>query len=83
MPLREEGSKEEGSGDPKHTSFLYLSELMLQNVLEQHDNVLEVIENKVSIVQKRKPNEVFVSPYNTDLLSLLKSNMNLQFVTDM
>ena len=65
-----------------------VSELTLQNVLDesgvtkdQYDNALEVIENKVSIVYKRKPNEVSISPYNTVLLSLLKSNMNLQFVT--
>ena len=36
---------------------------------------------KITIVYKRKPNEEFVSPYNTVLLSLMKSNMNIQFVT--
>ena len=36
---------------------------------------------KITIVYKRKPNEKNVSPYNTVLLSLMKSNMNIQFVT--
>ena len=64
--------------------ILYLT---LQNVLDefgvtkdQYDNAIELMENKVSIVYKRKLNENFRSPYNTILLSLLKSNMNLQFV---
>ena len=42
-----------------------VSELTLQNVLDesgvskdQYDNALEIMENKVSIVYKRKPNEV-------------------------
>ena len=30
---------------------------------------------------KRKPSEQNVSPYNTVILSLMKSNMNLQYVT--
>ena len=34
---------------------------------------------KIFIVYKRKPNETMVSPYNTELLNLMKSNMNLQF----
>ena len=63
-------------------------DLTLQDVLdesgvteEQYDDALEVMNNKLSIVYKRKPNEGLISPYNTVLLSLLKSNMNLQFVT--
>ena len=36
---------------------------------------------KVSILCKRKPFEVNIGPYNTVILRLLKSNMNLQFVT--
>ena len=60
----------------------------MQNVLDesgatkdQYDNALEVMKNKVSILYKRKPNEVFISPCNTVLLILLTSNMNLQFAT--
>ena len=44
-------------------------------------NALEYFQNKVSIVYKRKPSEVNISPYNTVILKLLKSNMNIQFVT--
>ena len=36
---------------------------------------------KVSILCKRKPFEVNIGPYNTVILKLLKSNINLQFVT--
>ena len=60
----------------------------MQNVLDesgitkgQYDDALEVMDNRVSIVYKRKLNEGYISPYNTVLLSLVKSNMNLQFVT--
>ena len=49
--------------------------------MSQYNDALEVMENKVSVVYQRKLNEGFISPYNTILLSLLKSNMNLQFVT--
>ena len=36
---------------------------------------------KLSIHHKQKPNEKDISPYNTVTLSLIKSNMNLQYVT--
>ena len=39
------------------------------------------MEKIVSILYKRKPSEVNIGPYNTVILELLKSNMNLQFVT--
>ena len=39
------------------------------------------MEKIVSISYKRKPSEVNIGPYNTVILKLLKSNMNLQFVT--
>ena len=48
---------------------------------EQYDNVLGCVEKKVSILYKRKPCEVNIGSYNTLTLKLLKSNVNLQFVT--
>ena len=39
------------------------------------------MEKKVSILYKRKPSEVNIGAYNMVILKLLKSNMNLQFVT--
>ena len=55
-----------------------ISELTLQNVLDesgitkgQYDDALEVMDNRVSIVYKRKLNEGYISPYNTVLLSLV------------
>ena len=46
---------------------------------EQYDNPLGCVEKKVSILYKWKPCEVNIEPYNTVILKLLKSNMNLQF----
>ena len=48
---------------------------------DEYTHALDVMAKKITIVYKRKPNEEFVSPYNTVLLSLMKSNMNIQFVT--
>ena len=39
------------------------------------------VQTQISIIYKRKPNEVSVGPYNTVILSLLKANMNIQYVT--
>ena len=65
-----------------------LSDVTLSQILEecgvtaeQYDNALGCLEKKVSILGKRKPCEVNIGPYNTIILKLLKSNMNLQFVT--
>lgn len=38
-------------------------------------------EKKISIVHKRKQYEVSLRNYNTVILKLLKSNMNIKFVT--
>ena len=48
---------------------------------EQYGNALGFVEKRVSIFYKRKPSEVNKGPYNGVILKLLKSNMNLQFVT--
>ena len=48
---------------------------------EQYGNALGCVEKKVSILYKRKPCEVNIGPCNTVILKLLKSDMNLQFVT--
>ena len=37
----------------------------------------------MSILYKRKPSEQNVSPYNPVILSLMQSNMNIQYVTGM
>ena len=62
-----------------------LSDVTLSQVLEecgvtedQYDNALGCVEKKSSILWKRKPCEVNIGPYST---VILKSNMNLQFVT--
>ena len=48
---------------------------------EQYGNELGCAEKTFSILYKQKPCEVNIGPYNTVILKLLKSNMNLQFVT--
>ena len=47
---------------------------------EQYDNTLGSVVKKVSILYKRKPCEANIGPYNTVILLLFKSSMNLQFV---
>ena len=48
---------------------------------KEYNNALETMQKKVYIIYKRRPIEKDISPYNTVILSLLKSNMNIQFVT--
>ena len=48
---------------------------------EEYHYALGCAEKKISIVYKRRPSEVNIGPYNTVILKLLKSNMNIQFVT--
>ena len=48
---------------------------------DRYYNALEYVQKKVSIIYKRRPGEVYIGPYNTMILMLLKSNMNIQFVT--
>ena len=50
---------------------------------EQYDEALQNMQKKLCIVYKRKPSEVNIGPYNTVVLSILKANMNIQFVTGM
>ena len=48
---------------------------------KQYDKVLRCLEKKISILDNRKTCEVNIGSYNTVILRLLNSNMNLQFVT--
>ena len=40
---------------------------------------LEVFRRKESIILKRKPTDIYISPYNTVILDCLQANMNLQY----
>ena len=42
---------------------------------------IHCVQKKTSILYKQKPAELNVGPYNSVFLKLVKSNMNLQFVT--
>ena len=48
---------------------------------DEYYNALEYVTNKVNVIYKRAPNEQNVSTYNPVILSLMKSNMNIQFIT--
>ena len=70
------------------THFDDLSDVTLEDVLEtcnvsesEYYDALNTMQKKLSIFYKRRPCENTISPYNTVILSLLKSNMNIQFVT--
>ena len=65
-----------------------LSDVTLEDILKscdlsetEYNNALEDMQKKDSIIYKRRLCEKDISPYNTVILSLLKSNMNIQFVT--
>ena len=50
---------------------------------DEYYDALDYVSSRVTVQYKRKPCERNVSPYNTIILSLMKSNMNLQYVTGM
>ena len=43
---------------------------------------LNTLRSKMTILYKRKVNETHISPYCPPLLALMRSNMNIQFITD-
>ena len=65
-----------------------LDQLTIKDILDscevtqdEYDNAMNTMQKSTTIHYKRQPNEIMISPYNTVLLSVLKANMNLQFVT--
>ena len=60
-----------------------LEEILNSCNVSEYDfyNALHKSDTKLSVHYKWKPNEKDISPYNTVILSLIKSNMNLQYVT--
>ena len=68
------------------SEIIMTDDATLTNVLDgcgvtEHEYIqaLETMRRKISIIFKRKPNETMI--LNLMLLNLMKSNMNLQFVT--
>ncbi|XP_066924610.1 uncharacterized protein [Clytia hemisphaerica] len=49
----------------------------------QYFSALDTVQKKLTVIYKRKPNETNIGPYNTVMISLLQSNMNIQYVTNM
>ena len=49
---------------------------------DEYIHASETMRRKISIIYERNSNEMIISTYNTVLLNLMKSNMNLQFVTE-
>ena len=60
-----------------------VSEILSECDVSEDDyyDALDYMTNKVTVVYKRKPREKNVSTYNPVVLSLMKSNMNIQFIT--
>ena len=60
-----------------------LSQILSECELSEKEyyDALDFVSKRVTILYKRKPNEQNVSPYNTVILSLMQSNMNIQYVT--
>ena len=48
---------------------------------DEFEEAVENMQKKLSIIYKRRPCEANIGPYNTVILSLLRANMNLQYVT--
>ena len=48
---------------------------------EEYYDALEYVHGLITVIYKRMPIDKNVSTYNTVILSLMKSNMNIQFVT--
>ena len=67
----------------QNVSSLTCTELIQEAGLdiEQYYSALAFFERKATILYRRTPNEINISPYNTIILSLLKANMNIQFCT--
>ena len=71
------------------TSMQYgLNDVILEDILyscgiseEEYENAMDTMQKNTTILYKRQANEINVVPYNTVLLTLLRSNMNIQFVT--
>ena len=71
------------------TSMQYgLNDVILEDILdfcriseEEYENAMDTMQRNTTILYKRQANEINVVPYNTVLLTLLRSNMNIQFVT--
>ena len=53
----------------------------LQVLSKEYYRALKFLKSKVSVVYKRKLNEVNIGPYNLVIVSLLKTTMNLQYAT--
>lgn len=71
------------------TSMQYgLNDVILEDILdscgiseEEYENAMDTMQKNTTILYKRQANEINVVPYNTVLLNLLRSNINIQFVT--
>ena len=56
--------------------------LKLANVSKvDYEEALKLFRGKANITYKRRPNEMFISPYNTVIMANLKANMNIQYIT--
>jgi len=45
---------------------------------DDYFSALDMVQKKLTVLYKRKPNETNIGPYNTVMISILQSNMNIQ-----
>ncbi|XP_066926766.1 uncharacterized protein [Clytia hemisphaerica] len=50
---------------------------------DEYFTALDMVQKKITVLYKRTPNETNIGPYNTVMISILQSNMNIQYVTNM
>ncbi|XP_066911966.1 uncharacterized protein [Clytia hemisphaerica] len=50
---------------------------------DEYFSALDIVQRKLTVIYKREPHETNIGPYNTVIISLLQSNMNIQYVTNM
>jgi hypothetical protein len=69
--------------DPSDLNNLTLEDVLLEVKVsfKDYEEALQLYCLKDKVTYKRKPNAIYISPYNTVILATLRSNMNIQFVT--
>ena len=76
--------------DQINSSSTDLQDVTLDDLLRSCDlsrseyfSALDKVQKKLTVIYKRAPNETNIGPYNTVMISILQSNMNIQYVTNM
>ena len=49
---------------------------------KQYKGALQIAKSKTKIIMKRSPSEVFINNYNPVILTALRSNIDIQYITN-